>query len=55
MGEQESDKFNFPLEEEKILDFWNEIKAFQECLNQSKKKPRFVILIVGNTAVVVLA
>ncbi|XP_065583903.1 peroxiredoxin-1-like, partial [Artemia franciscana] len=41
MGEQESDKFNFPLEEEKILDYWKEIKAFQECLNQSKNKPSY--------------
>ncbi len=31
---------NFSTEEEKILSFWNEIKAFEECMIKSKGKPR---------------
>ncbi|KAK2702530.1 hypothetical protein QYM36_018861, partial [Artemia franciscana] len=38
----ETKMFDFPLEEEKILDFWNKIKAFQTSLNQSKEKPSFI-------------
>ena len=33
--------YNFPKEEEKILQLWAELNAFQECLKQSAKKPRF--------------
>ena len=33
--------YNFPKEEEKILQLWTELNAFQECLKQSAKKPKF--------------
>jgi isoleucyl-tRNA synthetase len=34
------ERCNFPAEEEKTLQFWKDIDAFQECLRQSKgKKP----------------
>ena len=32
---------NFPREEEKVLKFWNEIKAFETQLEISKGKPEF--------------
>ena len=32
--------YNFPKEEEKILQLWAELNAFGECLKQSSKKPR---------------
>ncbi|XP_050314029.1 isoleucine--tRNA ligase, cytoplasmic [Anthonomus grandis grandis] len=32
---------NFQTEEEKIQKYWDEIKAFETCLKQSKDKPRF--------------
>ncbi|KAL1492757.1 hypothetical protein ABEB36_010961 [Hypothenemus hampei] len=32
---------NFPAEEEKILKFWKDIKAFESCLKQSKGNPKF--------------
>nr|XP_018906818.1 PREDICTED: isoleucine--tRNA ligase, cytoplasmic [Bemisia tabaci] len=35
------ESINFPQEEEKILAWWKEIDAFQECLRQSKDKPRY--------------
>lgn len=38
----ESEQFNFPSEEEKVLNFWKQIDAFQSCLRQSKDKPRSV-------------
>lgn len=31
---------NFSAEEEKVLKYWNDIKAFETCLKQSKGKPR---------------
>eukprot|EP00057_Strongylocentrotus_purpuratus_P012333 XP_011666807.1 PREDICTED: LOW QUALITY PROTEIN: isoleucine--tRNA ligase, cytoplasmic [Strongylocentrotus purpuratus] len=35
------DHMNFPQEEEKILQLWKELDAFQSCLKQSKGKPRY--------------
>ncbi|XP_053611705.1 isoleucine--tRNA ligase, cytoplasmic isoform X1 [Plodia interpunctella] len=35
------ENIDFPKEEEKILQFWKEIDAFQSCLKQSKNKPRY--------------
>uniref|UniRef100_H2Z863 Isoleucine--tRNA ligase, cytoplasmic n=1 Tax=Ciona savignyi TaxID=51511 RepID=H2Z863_CIOSA len=35
------EKFDFPKEEEKILELWNELDAFQTSLKQSKGKPRY--------------
>ena len=34
---------DFPKEEEKILELWDKLDAFQSCLRQSKDRPRFVI------------
>jgi isoleucyl-tRNA synthetase len=31
---------NFPKEEENILKYWNDEKVFENCLKQSKGKPR---------------
>ncbi|XP_071488561.1 isoleucine--tRNA ligase, cytoplasmic-like [Diadema antillarum] len=35
------DHMNFPAEEEKIIQLWKELDAFQSCLRQSKGKPRY--------------
>uniref|UniRef100_A0A3Q2UHY5 Isoleucine--tRNA ligase, cytoplasmic n=1 Tax=Fundulus heteroclitus TaxID=8078 RepID=A0A3Q2UHY5_FUNHE len=35
------ESINFPSEEEKILQFWQERDCFQECLKQSKNRPRY--------------
>lgn len=32
---------NFSAEEEKVLKYWKDIKAFETCLKQSKGKPRY--------------
>lgn len=34
------ENINFSEEEEKTLNFWNENKVFEQCLQQSKGKPR---------------
>lgn len=36
------ERFNFPAEEEKILEFWRSIDAFQQSLEVSKDRPPFV-------------
>lgn len=36
------EQIDFPGEEEKILSFWNAEKIFENCLKQSKDKPRYV-------------
>ncbi|XP_017264217.1 isoleucine--tRNA ligase, cytoplasmic [Kryptolebias marmoratus] len=41
MVEQVPDSINFPCEEEKILQFWEEKDCFQECLRQSKNRTRY--------------
>ncbi|KAM9206671.1 isoleucine--tRNA ligase, cytoplasmic isoform 2-T2 [Dugong dugon] len=41
MIQQVPENINFPAEEEKILQFWSEFNCFQECLKQSKHRPRF--------------
>ncbi|XP_044159011.1 isoleucine--tRNA ligase, cytoplasmic [Bufo gargarizans] len=41
MAEQVPETINFPAEEEKILQLWKALDCFQECLKQSKNKPRF--------------
>uniref|UniRef100_A0A2K5Z204 Isoleucine--tRNA ligase, cytoplasmic n=1 Tax=Mandrillus leucophaeus TaxID=9568 RepID=A0A2K5Z204_MANLE len=41
MVQQVPENINFPAEEEKILEFWTEFNCFQECLKQSKHKPKF--------------
>lgn len=37
-----SQSFNFPKEEEKVIQFWREIDAFQTSLKLSEGKPEFV-------------
>lgn len=34
------DSINFPEEEERILQFWEENECFKNCLKQSKNRPR---------------
>ncbi|KAM6214637.1 isoleucine--tRNA ligase, cytoplasmic [Rhynchocyon petersi] len=41
MIQQVPETINFPAEEERILQFWSEFNCFQECLKQSKHRPRF--------------
>uniref|UniRef100_A0A8C3H816 isoleucine--tRNA ligase n=1 Tax=Chrysemys picta bellii TaxID=8478 RepID=A0A8C3H816_CHRPI len=41
MVQQVAENINFPQEEEKILNLWNTLDCFQECLKQSKNRPRF--------------
>ncbi|XP_061583415.1 isoleucine--tRNA ligase, cytoplasmic [Cololabis saira] len=41
MVEPVPESINFPSEEEKILKFWQERDCFQECLKQSKNRPRY--------------
>lgn len=36
-----SEQHSFPKEEEKILELWKELDAFQSSLKQSKGKPRW--------------
>lgn len=38
--ERMAENINFPNEEENILKYWNEEKVFENCLKQSKGKPR---------------
>ncbi|XP_020662256.2 isoleucine--tRNA ligase, cytoplasmic [Pogona vitticeps] len=41
MVQQVAENINFPQEEERILQIWNTLNCFQECLKQSKNRPRF--------------
>lgn len=41
MVEPVPESINFPSEEEKILHFWQEKDCFQECLKQSKNRPKY--------------
>uniref|UniRef100_A0A8C2PKH6 Isoleucine--tRNA ligase, cytoplasmic n=1 Tax=Capra hircus TaxID=9925 RepID=A0A8C2PKH6_CAPHI len=41
MVQQVPENINFPAEEEKILQFWSDFNCFQECLKQSKHRPKF--------------
>ncbi|XP_054583697.1 isoleucine--tRNA ligase, cytoplasmic isoform X3 [Eptesicus fuscus] len=41
MVQQVPENINFPAEEEKILQFWSKFNCFQECLKQSKHRPKF--------------
>ncbi|XP_054883527.1 isoleucine--tRNA ligase, cytoplasmic [Poeciliopsis prolifica] len=41
MVEPVPESINFPSEEEKILQLWEERDCFQECLKQSKNRPRY--------------
>ncbi|XP_063072140.1 isoleucine--tRNA ligase, cytoplasmic [Engraulis encrasicolus] len=41
MVEPVPESINFPLEEDKVLKFWKEKDCFQECLKQSKNRPKY--------------
>ncbi|XP_048878038.1 isoleucine--tRNA ligase, cytoplasmic [Brienomyrus brachyistius] len=41
MVEQVPESINFTAEEEKILQFWKDHDCFQECLKQSKNRPKY--------------
>ncbi|KAL6075343.1 hypothetical protein STEG23_005293, partial [Scotinomys teguina] len=41
MVQQVPENISFPAEEEKILEFWSKYNCFQECLKQSKSRPKF--------------
>uniref|UniRef100_A0A6I8SQG0 Isoleucine--tRNA ligase, cytoplasmic n=1 Tax=Xenopus tropicalis TaxID=8364 RepID=A0A6I8SQG0_XENTR len=41
MAQQVPESINFPTEEEKILELWKSLDCFQECLKQSKNRPRY--------------
>ncbi|XP_068172017.1 isoleucine--tRNA ligase, cytoplasmic [Antennarius striatus] len=41
MVEPVPESLHFPSEEEKIMQFWKEKDCFQECLKQSKNKPKY--------------
>nr|DBA18306.1 TPA: hypothetical protein GDO54_016571 [Pyxicephalus adspersus] len=41
MDQQVPETINFPAEEETILELWKSLDCFQECLKQSKNKPRY--------------
>ncbi|XP_029287663.1 LOW QUALITY PROTEIN: isoleucine--tRNA ligase, cytoplasmic [Cottoperca gobio] len=41
MVERVPESINFPSEEEKILQFWLKKDCFQECLKQSKNRPKY--------------
>ncbi|NXI56672.1 SYIC protein, partial [Chloroceryle aenea] len=41
MVQQVPENISFPNEEEKILELWKNLNCFQECLKQSKNRPRF--------------
>ncbi|XP_067109037.1 isoleucine--tRNA ligase, cytoplasmic [Osmerus mordax] len=41
MVEPVPDSINFPSEEERILQFWKDKDCFQECLKQSKNRPKY--------------
>uniref|UniRef100_A0A8D3AS32 Isoleucine--tRNA ligase, cytoplasmic n=1 Tax=Scophthalmus maximus TaxID=52904 RepID=A0A8D3AS32_SCOMX len=41
MVEPVPESINFPSEEEKILKFWQDKDCFQECLKQSKNRPKY--------------
>ncbi|XP_056323782.1 isoleucine--tRNA ligase, cytoplasmic [Danio aesculapii] len=41
MVEAVPESIHFPTEEEQILQFWQKNDCFQECLKQSKSRPRF--------------
>ncbi|GAB0099213.1 Isoleucyl-tRNA synthetase [Sergentomyia squamirostris] len=39
--ERVPENINFPVEEEKILEYWEKEKCFEKCLQQSKKKSKY--------------
>lgn len=41
MVEPVPESIHFPSEEEQVLKFWKERDCFQECLKQSKNRPRY--------------
>lgn len=41
---------DFPKEEEKILELWDKLDAFESCLRQSKDRPRLAIAIFNSNS-----
>nr|XP_005987132.1 PREDICTED: isoleucine--tRNA ligase, cytoplasmic isoform X2 [Latimeria chalumnae] len=41
MAQSVPDSISFPAEEENILQLWKQLDCFQECLKQSKNRPRY--------------
>lgn len=41
------ENINFPEEEEKIQEYWKKENAFENCLKQSKGKPRYSLFVVN--------
>ncbi|ELT94742.1 hypothetical protein CAPTEDRAFT_226043 [Capitella teleta] len=41
MAEPVPESINFPNEEEKIMQLWKDLDAFQTCLKQSKSRPKY--------------
>ncbi|XP_069592048.1 isoleucine--tRNA ligase, cytoplasmic isoform X1 [Ranitomeya imitator] len=41
MAEPVPETISFPVEEERILKLWMDLDCFQQCLKQSKNKPRY--------------
>jgi isoleucyl-tRNA synthetase len=39
------ENINFPEEEEVVMKYWKDTKAFETCLKQSKNKPRYALQI----------
>jgi len=42
MAQPVPEQIDFPKEEEKILQLWKELNAFQTSLLQSKNRPRYL-------------
>ena len=43
MAAASTEHYNFPKEEEKILELWKKLDAFKSSLQQSKDRPRLVL------------
>uniref|UniRef100_A0A8C5PK40 Isoleucine--tRNA ligase, cytoplasmic n=1 Tax=Leptobrachium leishanense TaxID=445787 RepID=A0A8C5PK40_9ANUR len=41
MSQQVPETINFPSEEESVLELWKSLDCFQECIKQSKNRPRY--------------
>lgn len=46
MVEPVPESIHFPSEEEKIMQYWKEKDCFQECLKQSKNRPKCNIFLI---------
>lgn len=46
MVEPVPESIHFPSEEEKIMKYWEEKDCFQECLKQSKNRPKWINILI---------